>query len=88
MRSFITFVAIVACTISRCFSNTQEILRKENTVIKATVRVLEFNSFDLYSRLPAVAGDQRADLVSWGFDSVVISKRFCGVRLFDIFGKI
>ena len=34
-----------------------------------------------------MAGHKRADLVGWGFDSVVISKRVCGVRLFGILGK-
>ena len=34
-----------------------------------------------------MAGDQRANLVSRGFDSVVISKRVCGVRLFGFWQK-
>ena len=62
--------------------------RKENTVIKGTVKSVGIKFIRLYSRLPAVAGDQRADLVSRGFDSVVISKCVCGVRLFDILAEI
>ena len=51
---------------------------------KGTVKTSELNSFVVYSRLPAVAGDKSADLVSRNFDSVVISKRVCGVRLFGV----
>ena len=45
MRFLLTFVTIVACTISCCFSNAQEILTKGNTVIKRTVKASELNSF-------------------------------------------
>ena len=34
-----------------------------------------------------MAGDQRADLVGWGFDFVVIFKRVCGVRLSALWQK-
>ena len=57
-------------------------------MIKETVRIVGIKFIRVYSRLPAVAGDQSADLVSRNFDSVVISKRVCGVRLFDILEEI
>ena len=45
MRSSVHLVAIVACTISRDFSNAQEILTKGNIMTKGTVKTSELNSF-------------------------------------------
>ena len=44
MRSFFTFVAIVAFTIGCRFSIAQEILRMKNIVIKGTLKASESNS--------------------------------------------
>jgi hypothetical protein len=46
MRSSFTFIAIVACTISRGFSKcARNPNERRNTVIKGTVKTLELNSF-------------------------------------------
>ncbi len=65
-------------TFFKCAGNPNE----RNTVIKQTVRTSELNSF------VSIRRDKSADLVSWDFDSVVISKRVCTGRLFGILEEI
>ena len=57
-------------------------------MIKGTVRPSELNSFVSIRACRPWRVISARDLVSRGFDSVVISKRVCGVRLFGIFEKI
>src|SRR2546421_2831583 len=62
MRFLLTFVTIVACTISCCFSNAQEIKSKGKHRDQRNSENVGNKFIRVYSRLPAVAGDKSADL--------------------------
>ena len=57
-------------------------------MIKGTVRVSELNSFALIRTCRPWRVISAQTWLVGDFDSVVISKRFCGVRLFGILAEI